>query len=156
MTTSADPVSGHMPAPGSRNTVDANVESALSRMSSDELSRLQDILLGQLRMGLPSSEQIAKALERESTEVAAWFRFREAPGEAVKVIMLLGALAVATAWMTHRHMPAPVPRLQDAIARVREDHVYMLPIPRSEPCFCGSGARFRGCHGKPPMAAPAV
>jgi uncharacterized protein YecA (UPF0149 family) len=87
---------------------------------------------------------------------ASWFRFRRSTGEAVKVVMLLGALAVAMAWLTHRHMPAPTTRLQDAMARVREDHVYMLPIPRTDPCFCGSGGRFRACHGKPPMAAPAV
>ena len=138
------------------NPADARVEEALCAMTVEELGRIQDVLLAQLRTGLPSTAQITKSLERESPEVAAWFRFREAPGEAVKVVMLLGALAVAVAWRTHRKMAAPSPRLQDAIARVREDHVYMLPIPRSEPCFCGSGARFRGCHGKPPVAAPAV
>lgn len=137
-------------------TSDARIERALRRMSLDQVNRLQDILLAQLRAGLPSSDRIATALGQESTEVAAWFRFREAPGQAVKVVMLLGALAVASAWMTHRGMPAPAPKLQDAIARVREDHVYMLPIPRSDPCFCGSSAQFKTCHGKPPMAAPSV
>jgi hypothetical protein len=134
------------------STADALVETALRRMTLDELSRLQDVLLEQLRTGLPTTEHLASALDRQSADVAAWFRSREATGEAVKVVMLLGALAVATAWMTHRHVPAPPSRLQDAIASVHEDHVYMLPIPRSDPCFCGSGARFRGCHGKPPLA----
>lgn len=147
--------------PGARaaalpNSADARVESALCAMTLDELGRLQDVLLDQLKMGLPSTAQITKAIELQNTEVAAWFRFREAPGEAVKVVMLLSALAVATAWQTHRGTPAPPLRLQNAIAKVREYHVYMLPIPRSGPCFCGSGARFRACHGKPPVAAPAV
>jgi hypothetical protein len=145
-----------MTATGNASSADARIESVLTAMTLEELSRLQDILLEQLRTGLPSSEQIAKALERQSVEVAAWFRFRQSTGEAVKVVMLLGALAVASAWMTHRHIPAPTHRLQDAMARVREDHVYMLPIPRSDPCFCGSGGRFRACHGRPPVAAPAV
>ncbi len=123
-------------------------------MTVDELNRLQDVLLARLRTGLPSPARIASALESENTEVAYWFRLREAPSDAVKVVMLLGALAVATAWMTHRGSPAPAPKLQDAIARVREDHVYMLPIPRSDPCFCGSSARFRDCHGRPPTAVP--
>lgn len=138
------------------NAADVRVESALRAMTLDELTRLQDVLFERLRTGLPSGEQIARALEPHSAQVAAWFRFREARGEAVKVVMLLGALAVAIAWMTHRHAPAPTPRLQDAIARVREDHVYMLPIPRSDPCFCGSGSRFRTCHGRPPVAVLAV
>jgi hypothetical protein len=137
-------------------SADAHVEAVLVGMTLDELSHLQDALLEELRTGMPSSEQIAKALERQSVEVAAWFRFRQTAGEAVKIVMLLGALAVAIAWMTHRHVPAPPNRLQEAMARVREDHVYMLPIPRSDPCFCGSGSRFRSCHGRPPMAAPAV
>jgi hypothetical protein len=140
----------------SRNAADAHLESVLNSMTSDELSSLQGILIEQLRRGLPSVEQIAKALERQDVDVAAWFRFREAPEDAVKVVMLLGALGVAIAWMTHRNTPAPPQRLQDAIARICEEHVYMLPIPRSDPCFCGSGSRFRACHGKVPLAAPAV
>ncbi|WP_161600635.1 SEC-C domain-containing protein [Mycolicibacterium hodleri] len=140
----------------SRNASDADVESAFGRMTLDELSRMQDVLFEQLRSGLPSTEQIATALERHDADVAAWFRVRDSRGEAVKVVMLLGALAVAIAWLTHRHMAAPSPRIQEAIARVREDHVYMLPIPRSDPCFCGSGSLFRACHGRPPIAAPAV
>lgn len=137
-------------------SADAHVEAVLVGMTLDELSHLQDVLLEELRTGMPSSEQIAKALERQSVEVAEWFRFRQTTGEAVKIVMLLGALAVAIAWMTHRHVPAPPNRLQEAMARVREDHVYMLPIPRSDPCFCGSGSRFRSCHGRPPLAAPAI
>lgn len=138
------------------STPDAHVESVLNAMTLVELTGLQDALLAQLRSGLPSTEQIAKALECQSVEVAAWYRFRESPSEAVKVVMLLGALAVASAWMTYRHEPAPPRRLQDAMARVHEDHVYMLPIPRSDPCFCGSGNLFRTCHGRPPLAAPAI
>ncbi|MDT5072339.1 MAG: hypothetical protein QOH82_1659 [Mycobacterium sp.] len=143
----------------STNTIspaDARVGSVLNGMTLDELSLMQDVLLEQLRLGLPPSEQIADALERQSVEVAAWFRFRESPGEAVKVVMLLAALAVASAWMTHRQMPATTQRLQDAMASVHEGHVYMLPIPRNDPCFCGSGGRFRACHGRPPLATPAV
>jgi hypothetical protein len=143
-------------ASGSRNAADARLEAALNRMTLDELNRLQDTLFEQLRMGLPSNEQIAKALERQDVDVAAWFRFRESEGRAVKSMMLLGALAVAIAWMTYRGRPAPTHRLQDAIARICEDHVYMLPIPRSDPCFCGSSTRFRACHGQPPVASPAV
>jgi hypothetical protein len=140
----------------SRNVADAHLESVLNSMTLDELSSMQGILIEQLRRGLPSIEQIAKALERQDVDVAAWFRFREAQEDAVKVVMLLGALGVAIAWRTQRNAPAPPQRLQDAIARICEDHVYLLPIPHSDPCFCGSGSRFRACHGKMPLAAPAV
>jgi hypothetical protein len=156
MSTSWNPDSRGDLAPVSRNTADAHLESALNSMTSDELTSLQGTVIEQLRGGLPSIEQLAKALERQDVDVAAWFRFREAQEDAVKVVMLLGALGVAIAWRTHRNAPAPPQRLQDAIARICEDHVYMLPIPRSDPCFCGSGSRFRACHGKVPLAASAV
>jgi uncharacterized protein YchJ len=37
-----------------------------------------------------------------------------------------------------------------------EGHVYMLPVPRTDPCICGSHAKFKNCHGMPPVAAPAM
>ena len=78
-------------------SADAHVEAVLVGMTLDELSHLQDALLEELRTGMPSTEQIAKALERQSVEVAAWFRFRQSTGEAVKIVMLLGApLAMKT------------------------------------------------------------
>lgn len=136
------------------NPADAQLESVLVCMTLDELNCLQDTLHAQLRGGLPSIQHIARALERQNGDVAGWLRFREPHDEAVKVVMLLGALAVAIAWLTYRRTPAPTGRLQAAVATVCEDHVYMLPIPRNDPCFCGGGGRFRACHGKLPSAAP--
>lgn len=136
------------------DAADARLESALTGMTLDELNELQDHLHALLRAGLPPVERIAEVLKGHDVDVARWLRFRQSDDDAVKVVMLLGAVAVAIAWLTYRHMPAPTRRLQDAVATVREDHVYMLPIPRNDPCFCGSGGRFRACHGKLPSAAP--
>jgi hypothetical protein len=144
------------PGLASRNAADARLESTLNSLTLQELTGLQGILIEQLGRGLPPVEQVAKALERQDVDVAAWFRFREAREDAVKLVMLLGALGLSIAWMTHRNAPAPTGRLQDAIARISEDHIYMLPIPRSDPCFCGSGSRFRACHGKLPLPPVAV
>jgi uncharacterized protein YchJ len=140
----------------SANSDDVRVESVLNGMTLEELAAVQDTLFEQLRTGLPPAERIAKALERESAGVADWFRLQAFRGEAVEVVTLLVGLAVASAWMRRGGTPASTRRLQDAMARVREEHVYMLPIPRDDPCFCGSGSRFRACHGRPPNAAPAV
>lgn len=151
MTISYDrPLADELPS----NAADVRLELALTRMTLSELNSLQDHLHALLRAGLPSNEHLAKALEGHDVDVAGWLRFRESHDDAVKVVMLLGAIAVAIAWLTYRHMPAPTRRLQDAVATVREDHVYMLPIPRNDPCFCGSGGRFRACHGKLPSAVP--
>jgi hypothetical protein len=138
------------------NAMDAGLEAALSQLTLVELNRLQDTLFEQYRRGPRPIEHVAKALERQYADVAAWFRFRESDGEAIKSTMLLGTVAVAIAWVRYLGRPAPAQKLQDAIARICEDHVYMLPIPRSAPCFCGSGSQFKKCHGRMPLAAPAV
>jgi hypothetical protein len=140
--------------PDTSNIADAHLESVLRGMTLDELETVQGILHELLRAGLPSIERVAQSIEFLGADVAGWLRFRQPHDEPVKVVMLLGALAVAIAWMTYRHIPAPQHRLQDAIATVRGDHVYMLPIPRSDPCFCGSGGRFKACHGRVPTASP--
>jgi hypothetical protein len=135
---------------------DAHLESLLNRMTLQELARLRSTLCAELCFGLPPSAQIANALEALDEEVAVWFRIREAHDEAHRVVMLLGALSVAIAWMGARHRPAPPRRLQEAIARVCDKHVYLLPIPRSGPCFCGSGNAFSACHGVVPLRAPEI
>lgn len=139
----------------STSSADARLESALCALEHPELTRLQETVHHHLRFELPSPAQLAKAVEAEHPDVAVWLRFREAD-DAVKILMVLGALAVAIAWLEHRHTPAPDGRLESVIARVDEGHLYMLPIPRSDQCFCGSGTRFKSCHGRPPVAAPAV
>jgi hypothetical protein len=139
-----------------RTALDERLEVALRDMTIDELRRLQEPLHELIREGLFSTVQIADVVEGQSREVAGWLRFRETRDEAVKVVMLLGALAVAIAWLTYRAKPAPTQSIQQVIQNVDEGHPYLLPIPRCDPCFCGSGTKFKGCHGRPPNAEPAV
>ncbi|MET0475778.1 MAG: SEC-C metal-binding domain-containing protein [Mycobacterium sp.] len=125
-------------------------------MTIEELTHLRSTLCAELCFGLPPAAQIAEVLAPLSEDVALWFRTRESPSEAHRVTMLLAALAVAIAWMGSRQRPAPVRRLQEAIARVSDKHLYLLPIPHGGPCFCGSGTRFSECHGIVPLRAPEV
>ena len=118
-------------------SADAHVEAVLVGMTLDELSHLQDALLEELRTGMPSSEQIAKALEGQSVEgAAAWFRFRQATGEGVvKIVMLL--------WGARRR-----DRLDDAPSR-----------PRAGPPVAGcDGPRSRGprVHAADPAQRPVL
>jgi hypothetical protein len=136
--------------------IDARLESALDRMTLEQLTRLRSTLSAELCFGLPPISQIADALEPLDDEVAVWLRVRKSPDEAHRVVMLLAALTVAIAWMGSRQRPSPAGRLQEAIARVCDKHVYLLPIPRSGPCFCGSGNPFSSCHGVVPLRAPEI
>jgi uncharacterized protein YecA (UPF0149 family) len=139
-----------------RTVLDKRLELVLRDMAIDELRRLQETLYELIADGSFSIAQIAETVEDQSNAVAAWLHFRDTRDEAVKVAMLLGALAVAIAWLTYRAKPAPTRSIQQVIESVDDGHPYLLPIPRSDPCFCGSGSKFKSCHGRPPNAAPAV
>ena len=137
-----------------RLVLDERLAMALHRMTVDELRRLQETLHTLIREGNASEAELAKTVECQSKDVGTWLRFRGTRAD-VATVVLLGTLAVAIAWLTHRGKPAPVPSIQQAIDNVDEGHPYLLPIPRCDPCFCGSGTKFKSCHGRPPSAAPA-
>ena len=135
---------------------DEQLVAALEHMTLAELVALQQVLHEELRTGRPTTAELAKAAGGRSIEVAVWMRFHANHTESAKIVMLLGALAVSIAWMTYRGTPAPVTTLRKAMTIIEEGRVYMLPIPRTDPCFCGSRATFKSCHGTPPVAAPAM
>lgn len=132
------------------NDVDAHLETALQDCTLDELCDMRAMVL--------RSSDSRSAMNEVATripEVAHWARFRGgADGDVdAMVFMLLGALALAIAWLQHRSQPAPAHRIQQALAAINDGHPYLLAIPRSGPCFCGGARQFRHCHGRPPVAA---
>lgn len=149
----------HQSGAAQRAVVDERLETVLHDMTVDQLRRLQGTLYELLGDGLLSTDQfastdIAETLEGQSKDVADWLRDRQTRDDAIKIVMLLGALAVAIAWLTYRNRPAPAQNILQVIHSVDEGHPYLLPIPRSDPCFCGSTTKFKNCHGRPPNAAP--
>jgi SEC-C motif len=137
-----------------RMVLDERLGMAICGMTVDELRRLQEALHTLIREGNASEAQITKTVESQSKDMVTWLRFRRTGDDAATVVLLLGALAVAIAWLTYRAKPAPAPSIQHAIDSIDEGHTYLLPIPRCDPCFCGSGTKFKNCHGRPPSAAP--
>ncbi|WP_237570026.1 SEC-C domain-containing protein [Mycolicibacterium lacusdiani] len=138
------------------NRDDEQLVAALERMALAELVALQRVLHDELRTGRPTTAILAKAAGAHSIEVAVWLRFHANHTESAKLAMLLGTLAVSIAWRTYRGTPAPDTTLRQAMTIIEEGRVYMLPVPRTDPCFCGSRATFKSCHGMPPVAAPAM
>jgi hypothetical protein len=135
---------------------DAQLVAALQRMDLADLAGLQQTLHQELRDHGSTNASLATALGAHSIEVAVWLRFQQYSDDSDKVVMLLGAVAVAIAWMTYRNSPASTSNLHQTMATIREGRVYMLPVPRTDPCICGSHSNFKSCHGMPPVAAPAM
>jgi hypothetical protein len=128
--------------------VDARLESALQRCSPGELLDVQALVL-RMRADRSAADDVAAGLP----DVTRWLQERGDRDSDAKTFMLLGAVALALAWLTHRARPAPTDRLRQALTTIGDGHAYMLAIPRSGPCFCGSDSQFRYCHGQPPVAA---
>lgn len=130
---------------------DPRLESALGSRTLAELEALQSTLQWLHREGF-SVGATAVALQEDSPDAASWMTLG-GRDDAAKVTVLLGALAVAIAWQTYRARSAPEFDIRRAIERIDAGVAYTLPIPRHKPCFCGSDARYRDCHGRPPVAA---
>jgi hypothetical protein len=135
---------------------DSQLIAALNQMTLAELMSLQDALNNALGSGHVTTTAWAQAIDGHSTEAAIWLCSHPYRDEESKLVILLATLAVAIAWMTYRKSPASESDLQQAMGTARDGHAYMLPIPRGDPCFCGSRAKFRLCHGMPPVAEPAM
>lgn len=141
--------------------LDERLQAALHDMTIGELRSVQATVYdmlgdGPLATNRLESADLANAVEPQSNVVADWLRTRQTRDGATKVLMLLGALAVAIAWWKYRDRPASIRDLRQAILLVDEGHPYLLPVPRCDPCFCGSNMRFKCCHGRPPNAVPAI
>jgi hypothetical protein len=128
---------------------DARLESALGSYTLAELEALQDTLQWLHREGF-SVDATAVALQENSADTASWLTLGGRMDDA-KITVLLGALSVAIAWQTYRARSAPSGDIRRAIERIDAGVLYTLPIPRHKPCFCGSEARYRDCHGRPPV-----
>lgn len=131
--------------------IDARLGSALRNMASDQLRALQRSLQELHRSGQTASE-IAQTIQVQAKDVALWLWCRASCNDVAAVPMLLGAIAVAIAWLSYRNQYAPEDRILGAIKTIGEGRAYMLPIPRQGPCFCSSDAVYKNCHGHPPIA----
>jgi hypothetical protein len=131
--------------------IDAHLEAALSAKTLVALAVLQKSLQHLHGSGL-TVDHMTELTANHTPAVAHWLHARGGCDETTKATMLLGAVAVAIVWQTYRMRPAPAGELRRAIQRIESGVAYTLPIPRHKPCFCGSGTRFRDCHGHPPIA----
>ena len=140
--------------------VDEHVVAALHDMTVDDLRQLRGALVearrGELSPSLAEDAIITNYVARQLNTVYSWLYADDGRERHAKTMVLLGAVAVAIAWWTYRTQAAPLQSIRHATELVDEGHQYMLPIPRGNPCFCGSDETFKGCHGRPPHAAPLV
>jgi len=94
-----------------------------------------------------SVEALAQAVEPISAPLAGWLRKQSAepPVVATALAAIVGVLL--TIWILSEE-PATPGRLDDVIDKGLAGRLDEMPIPRRGACFCGSGKKYKSCHGR--------
>jgi hypothetical protein len=94
-----------------------------------------------------SVDVLAQAVEPVSPPLAGWLR--EQPAEPSVVAAALSAIVgvLLTIWILSEE-PATPGRLDDVIDKGLAGRLNEMPIPRRGACFCGSGKKYKSCHGR--------
>jgi hypothetical protein len=78
----------------------------------------------------------------------------------MEVWAILGVLSTIIGVLLTIYLSAPAPappaQINQFIVNVESDKLNQLPLPLRGPCFCGSGKRYKNCHGRTPGAGAAV
>jgi hypothetical protein len=94
-----------------------------------------------------SVDTLAQAVEPVSAPLAGWLREQSAepPVVAAALSAIVGVLL--TIWILSEE-PATPGRLEDVIDKALAGRLDEMPIPRRGACFCGSGKKYKSCHGR--------
>lgn len=94
-----------------------------------------------------SVEVLAETVEPVSAPLAGWLREQSAepPVVATALSSIVGVLL--TIWILSEE-PATPGRLDDIIDKALAGRLDEMPIPRRGACFCGSGKKYKSCHGR--------
>ncbi|MBJ7387278.1 MAG: SEC-C domain-containing protein [Mycolicibacterium sp.] len=94
-----------------------------------------------------SVEVLAETVEPVSAPLAGWLREQSAepPVVATALSAIVGVLL--TIWILSEE-PATPGRLDDVVDKALAGRLDEMPIPRRGACFCGSGRKYKSCHGR--------
>jgi ribosomal protein S27AE len=129
---------------------------AFHDLTLDELRALQSRIRAAQDGGVGTAEDLAAAVEESSPGIAQWIRSQDNRMEVYQIVTVILAL-IAIFISLHPPSAAPTPaQINQVIFNIQDGHANDLPIPRRSPCFCGSGKRYKNCHGKYPGAGASV
>lgn len=118
-------------------------------LTPDELTSVRASLQSVLRQPDATVETVAQSVEPTAPGLAAWIREKSNANQGV--IALVGLLLVIIQMVAQGLNASPEINvtINNTINQFdRGEVVEEPPIPRRHPCFCGSGKRFKNCHGR--------
>jgi hypothetical protein len=148
----ACPFCGHMNLlPGSYEAVreGGSLRMAFRDMTLSELIALREKLrtLAESEATLDDAEEAVAPL---SAGLATWLKSRENRDEVrATLTLLLTAVGIVIATMTYTRASSPPPAVvEKVVVQLESGQVTDRGLPRRAECWCGSGARYKNCHGR--------
>lgn len=151
------PHCGHMNVEGggvhSVERIDGQLRWVFREMTADQLRELKGTLSEALTRDDVTVEGVAAAVEPTSTALANMLRACEdRQGLISFVSMILAMIALVLQLHDRGDSPPPPAQIEQVIVNVQSGNVE--GYPRNEKCFCGSGHKFKKCHGRHSTADP--
>jgi hypothetical protein len=105
-------------------------------------------------------EKVAESVESASPGLASWIRTKANENQGVlslvQILLWIVSILLTIGQLTDKAAPpSNVTNNQTIITQTIQkldngEAVNNPPIPRRQPCFCGSGKRYKNCHGRHP------
>ena len=130
----------------SGRTSAAGLDSVFYRMSANDLFLVKAALTATRDAG--TVQDVAARIEPVSAPLAAWVAQQHdvrSTGDVLSTIVgVLLSLYVVS------EEPAPPEELRQVIENAASGQLHMMPLSRRADCFCGSGKKYKSCHGRTP------
>ena len=130
------------PCPFCHGSADWSIEQLQAVLYDVPLAQLQRL---RLAMRSDDAAAITTAASAISPRLADWLIVDDSAAFASTLAIVLDVLLALYALSEE---PAPPDQLKDVIENVVAGDLHRLPLPPRGACFCGSGDRFKKCHGK--------
>lgn len=122
------------------------LESVFYRMSATDLYLVKAALTATRDAG--TVDEVAARIEPVSAPLARWVaRQADVRGTGDVLSTIVGVLL--TLYMLSEE-PAPPDQLHEVVEKAAAGQPHLMPLPKRVDCFCGSGKKYKSCHGRTP------
>lgn len=135
--------------------IDGQLQWVFRELTGSQLRELRVTLTEALARDDVTAEEVAAAVEPTSSMLAkllAGVENRQGLITLVGTIVAIITLVLQQQGHDGGDHPPPPAKVGQVIEKVRSGN--FEDYPRNEKCFCGSGTKFKKCHGRHPAADP--
>ena len=142
----------HMPGTYMSTRINGRLHMVFHDMTLDDLVRAREQLERLRQQPDVTVDDVAAAVSPTSEGLADWIRNQGNRMEIWAMIAMLLAVIAILLPLFKDEQPPPPSQINQVIVQVETTTLSEGPVPRNSRCPCGSGAKFKKCHGRHPTA----